>query len=265
MHHAGHVAGARPLRGAKAPKADTGRGSRKNRGGGGGREGCGPRRAGGLPHLAGPRPASSSRLSSSCCRSLLSPSGCGSGSLHSTWGRSTCEHSQRLRGQRREGEKGSDPPPFPFPSLRPRAPPCAAAQGRGPPRRDARGWDGHHEVGDVRWDGPAPGAPEDGGGETGAGWGEGRGSGRGAGGPGLLTGVCAGSSPSRKEKRQGEKVEKGAAPGCLRLSLPCSCHAPCVEVCPSGPCQSHSPRPSVRARSVSQEIGSRPGEAWPRR
>lgn len=86
-----------------------------------------------LPHLADPRPASSSRLSSPCCRSLLSPSGgrsCGSWSLHSTWGMSTCEHSQRLRGQRGKGEKGSG---LLLPPFRPRAPPCAAAKGRGPP------------------------------------------------------------------------------------------------------------------------------------
>lgn len=54
-----------------------------------------------LPHLAGPRPASSSRLSSPCCCSWLSPNSCGSWSLHSIWGMSTCEHGQRLRGRRR--------------------------------------------------------------------------------------------------------------------------------------------------------------------
>lgn len=125
-----YMADAQPVRGTNAPRTDTGRVSWKNRVNEKDPRVCVDPSRRVLPHLADPRPASSSRLSSPCCRSLLSPSSCGSWSLHSTWGMSTCEHSQRLRGQRGKGEKGSDPL---LPPLRPRAPPCAAALGWGPP------------------------------------------------------------------------------------------------------------------------------------
>lgn len=70
----------------------------------------------GCPHLAGSQPASFSRLSSPRCCSLLAPSGRGSWSLHWVRGMSTCEHSPRVRGRRREGDKWSRRPPPPAPS-----------------------------------------------------------------------------------------------------------------------------------------------------